>query len=106
MNRPHNSARKKPRYAPRRRHFHELMDRRDALYAKMPYCHWCGTRVFMGKGHGDRLATLDHVLSWPECKSEQQWADPMNQVLACRACNQRRSDEYCRRRDAEKQLLR
>ena len=66
-------------------------------------CYWCATEVFpvgaVGIGH-PKLRTVDHVRSKPECVSGKEYRSPDNQVIACYACNQRRSLEWCRRRDA------
>ena len=78
------------------------MCHRDDLFAADPRCHWCGTETLMGKGHGGKLATLDHVKSWPECSGKDEWAASENMVLACRSCNQRRSHEWCLRTTAPK----
>lgn len=81
------------------------MANRERLFAEDCRCHWCGRVTFM-PGHPDytkgRLATLDHVKSWPEASGLQEWSAPSNMVLACRACNERRSHEWCIRTQSPK----
>lgn len=66
-------------------------------------CYWCATEVFpasvVGIAH-PKLRTVDHIRSKPECVSAAEYRHYSNMVTACYACNQRRSTEWCRRRDA------
>lgn len=89
--------------APRRKAWARNADyHRERLYSRNPHCHWCGVRTIPGKGGGSLLATLDHVKSWPECSSLDEWADQSNMVLACLSCNQRRSHEWCLKNQSPK----
>lgn len=66
-------------------------------------CYWCATEVFpphlVGPTH-PKLRTVDHIRSKPECVSGSEYNHRSNKVTACYGCNQRRSLEWCRRRDA------
>ena len=66
-------------------------------------CYWCSCETLSPKKVGPtcpNLATVDHIRSKPECLSKKEYNDPGNKVNACFACNQRRSTDWCRRRDA------
>lgn len=64
-------------------------------------CYWCSTEVFSGLPlTHPKLRTVDHIRSKPECLSAGEYNRASNMVTACYACNQRRSLEWCRRRDA------
>lgn len=65
---------------------------RARLFAANPHCHWCGTITIVGKGDGDRLATLEHIRGFHACDRDVRvWDAPENKVIACFKCNNSRS---------------
>lgn len=90
-------------------------ERRDKLFKKHPYCHWCSRplvdpRNYQWKtpsGHNrliknppDNLATLDHLDSR---FSQERGKHPgkVRTVLACQKCNLQRAADEARRLGAE-----
>lgn len=73
--------------------------RRLNLWRKDPCCFWCEVVTvlpppeFQGRKPTDDEATLDHVLSRYVREPGEQFPAGSNTVLACRACNLRRSAE-------------
>lgn len=73
------------------------------MILRRDHCYWCGTETFSAHKVGPccpQLATVDHIRSKPECVSAKEYNDIDNKVNACFGCNQRRSLDWCRRRDA------
>lgn len=65
---------------------------RERLFTINPRCHWCGVVTVPGKGGGERLTTLDHIKGFHECgRNIAEWDAKENKVIACYACNNRRS---------------
>jgi hypothetical protein len=65
-------------------------------------CYWCATETFPAHvvhSTHPKLRTVDHIRSKPECMSAAEYKRDDNKVIACYACNQRRSLEWCQRRD-------
>jgi len=72
-----------------------IKKRRDVLFAESACCHWCNCATI---NEGESLydpnrATLDHIKSWEECGSMDEYRKMDNMVLACLECNQRRDHE-------------
>lgn len=73
---------------------HSSWKRRRVLFRQSPLCHWCGELTHKGGNIDDTRATLDHVLSRPECQSVEQYRAVSNMVLACHRCNQDRAKAF------------
>ncbi len=57
---------------------------------RFPYCQWCGIAVSKGPVPRKVKATADHLT--PVCRGGGDDWD--NLVLACRACNEEKSDQH------------
>ena len=79
--------------------------KRDLLFSKDPYCHWCGELTAQPKS-GDQkgpappnLATLDHIYS----QRAKGPGKPRNKVvLACYRCNSNRNNAEQKGREITK----
>lgn len=81
-----------------------LRDLRIRLMEQHPFCYWCKQQVYehpdtkrnlnKGERYPDNMATIDHLYSRfnPE-KRYQVYKDHEDKVLACYACNTKRSEE-------------
>lgn len=75
-------------------------NRRDRLFRKHPFCHWCGRRLIcprsltvngrLPKGYVPNMATIDHIDSR---LSPERGKHPgkVRTVLSCRKCNELRA---------------
>ncbi len=64
------------------------MTYRTKVYAKQPYCFWCGQRMILKPLHGNRgaladMATIEHLIQ--QCKGGSD--DPKNLRLVHNRCN-------------------
>ena len=72
--------------------------RKEILFARHPFCYWCGkeVKIYSYKHHGKSpldMATLDHLRT--RYNPERQILSPHKEqtVLACWECNHRRGEE-------------
>lgn len=77
------------------------VNRRDALWAIDPNCHWCGRATFVpsgidGSAPAPLEATLDHLISRG---MGRKGSDLKRTVLACHQCNQARNSAEMKGKD-------
>lgn len=80
-----------------------LQRRREKLFARNPYCHWCGVKLVRVTGpkikyFPPNAATIDHLRSRLDPSRDGNGWGEIRTVLACRECN------YKRGADEEKSL--
>jgi hypothetical protein len=91
--------------------------RRDKLFNRHPYCHWCGIKVvhpnvYMKKGalksgSPDDMATLDHLDHRSSGnRGKTMHSQERRTVLSCYKCNHDRGIEEESRRKASHQNVR
>lgn len=63
--------------------------RRNKLFIKHPFCHWCGCKLVKSTQDSPNAVTLDHVYG----RLDSRRSDPNydnKTVLACKLCNSKR----------------